>query len=171
MSFFHSLLSQVGGTADTTINGEQFFLVVGDSIAQGSNNSSGPGPTPTAGTVKQYNGSAIVDIGSADVYNVVSGGGTMMPKMGIDYNAESGKIPMFISCGSQGSNFENETGDGGNNWSNEKWRSLGATGEYSTQVAWTGLGQARHRIYEVTITDPVKRHITGAYANIRVGRA
>ncbi len=56
-------------------------------------------------------------------------------------------------------------------WSNEKWRSLGAIGEYSTQVAWTGLGQSRHRIYEVTITDPVKRHITGAYANIRVGRA
>lgn len=139
MSFFHSLLSQVGGTADTTINGEQFFLVVGDSIAQGSNNSSGPGPTPTAGTVKQYNGSAIVDIGSADVYNVVSGGGTMMPKMGIDYNAESGKIPMFISCGSQGSNFENETGDGGNNWSSAGTLRGTTEADVSAALALKGL--------------------------------
>ena len=61
--------------------------------------------------------------------------------------------------------------DGGNTWSNEKWRTMGATGEYQTQVAWTGLGQARERIYEVTVTDPVKRHITGAYANLRIGNA
>ncbi len=61
--------------------------------------------------------------------------------------------------------------DDGVTWSNEKWATLGAIGEYQTQVAWTGLGQARERIYEITITDPVKCNITGAYLNFRLGRA
>lgn len=113
------LRSDTSGSDDTNANGEQAILFIGDSIMQGSNNSSGPGPTPTAGTVKQYNhtADAIQDIGSADVYNVVSGGGTMIPQYGIDYNAESGYIPVAISMGSQGANFEAEAGDGGNNWS------------------------------------------------------
>ncbi len=61
--------------------------------------------------------------------------------------------------------------DDGETWSNEKWRPMGAIGKYQAQVAWTGLGQARERIYEATITDPVPRRIKGAYANIRVGHA
>ena len=60
--------------------------------------------------------------------------------------------------------------DAGRTWSNEKWKSLGATGNYQAQVAWTGLGQARERIYKVVVTDPVKCNISGAYANLRIGR-
>lgn len=99
----------------TNVNGEQAFLVVGDSIANGSNNSTGPGPTPTAGTVKQWNGSSVIDIGSADVYNIPAGGGTFMPRMGIDYNAATGKKPVFIPLGSSGAEFS-PNGDN-NNWS------------------------------------------------------
>ncbi len=61
--------------------------------------------------------------------------------------------------------------DDGINFSNEKWASLGAIGQYQTQVAWAGLGQSRYRVYEITITDPVRCYITGAYSNLRIGNA
>jgi hypothetical protein len=59
----------------------------------------------------------------------------------------------------------------GNTWSNEKWRSMGLKGKYKHQIHWTGLGQSRHRIYELTITDPIPCRISGAYANLRIGKA
>lgn len=61
--------------------------------------------------------------------------------------------------------------NGGQTWSKERWRSMGAIGEYTNQVHWTALGQARERIYELSITDPVKRHLTGAYLRARMGSA
>jgi len=102
-------------SANTSSSNKQAILVVGDSIANGSNNSTGPGPTPSAGTVQQWNGSSVVDISNADVYNIPAGGGTFMPRMGIDYNANTGKIPVFIPCGSSGAEFS-PNGDN-NNWS------------------------------------------------------
>lgn len=52
--------------------------------------------------------------------------------------------------------------DGGYNWSNETWASFGRIGATKTRVRWTRLGMSRDRIFEVTITDPVRRVITGA---------
>jgi hypothetical protein len=105
------------GSVDTNSQGQQAFLVVGDSIMRGSNNASGPGPTPTSGTVYQWNNSLgqITEIGASDVYNVVASGGTFMPRFGIDYNTATGYKPVMISCGSSGSNFSPD-GDN-NNWS------------------------------------------------------
>jgi len=56
--------------------------------------------------------------------------------------------------------------DGGKTWSYEMTKSLGAIGEYKTQVKWQRLGQASKggRIFEVSISDPVKIAIGGAYA-------
>lgn len=56
--------------------------------------------------------------------------------------------------------------DGGYTWSNEYWRSLGAVGEYGTQVPWRKLGRSRDRIYEIKVTDAVNPVILAAYANI-----
>lgn len=47
--------------------------------------------------------------------------------------------------------------DGGRTWSSEKWRGLGRIGEYKRRAVWHRLGQARDRIYEYAITDPVRR--------------
>jgi len=58
----------------------------------------------------------------------------------------------------------------GKTWSNEVWASIGKVGE-EIKVDFTCLGQARSRIYEITVTDPVMRHITGAYLNMRIGKA
>lgn len=60
--------------------------------------------------------------------------------------------------------------DGGHTWSREKWISIGQLGQYSKRVKWRRLGMFRSRIMEVTITDPVKVVMIGAYAEIVGGR-
>lgn len=61
--------------------------------------------------------------------------------------------------------------DGGYTWSNERTKSIGKIGQFRNRAAFRKCGQARERIYEVSITDPVKRNITGAYGDIRIGGA
>jgi len=58
--------------------------------------------------------------------------------------------------------------DGGFTWSGEKWKSAGRIGEYSARVRWWRLGEGRDRVWEVSITDPVKRCIVGAYVDAEV---
>lgn len=53
--------------------------------------------------------------------------------------------------------------DGGKTWSSSLWRSFGAIGEYSRRAIWRRVGGGRRMVFEVRITDPVKRNITGAY--------
>lgn len=52
--------------------------------------------------------------------------------------------------------------DDGRNWSPEYWRSLGARGDGAARATWNRLGGFRKRIYEVSISDPVKRVILAA---------
>lgn len=52
--------------------------------------------------------------------------------------------------------------DGGSTWSNEHWVSIGKTGAYKNRARWTELGEARDRIFEVTVTDPVYGPIVSA---------
>lgn len=67
---------------------------------------------------------------------------------------ESGKDPKAMLRWSK---------DGGNTWSNEIWRSFGKVGEYTKRCLWHRVGGGRRSVFEVKITDPVKRNITGAY--------
>lgn len=55
--------------------------------------------------------------------------------------------------------------DGGHTWSNEHWVSIGKIGQYHRRAIWRRLGMTqkiRDRVYEVSMTDPVKVAITGA---------
>jgi hypothetical protein len=56
--------------------------------------------------------------------------------------------------------------DGGRTWSSEHWRSMGRLGQYRTRAIWRRLGQSRDRVYELAITDPVKRVIVDAWADV-----
>lgn len=58
--------------------------------------------------------------------------------------------------------------DGGFTWSTEMWAKLGRIGERRTRVRWRRLGKSRDRVFEVTITDPVKVVIIGASADVVV---
>lgn len=58
--------------------------------------------------------------------------------------------------------------DGGRTWSNELWRSIGKVGEFRHQAIWTQLGTARSRIFKLTVSDPVKLVIIGAYVDVEI---
>lgn len=52
--------------------------------------------------------------------------------------------------------------DGGYNWSSEYWTGIGPLGARNTRVKWRRLGVSRDRLYEVSITDPIRTVFTGA---------
>ena len=52
--------------------------------------------------------------------------------------------------------------DGGSTWSNEHWTTIGQTGKYQNRAIWRRLGQARDRVFEVVVTDPVNAVIVSA---------
>ena len=52
--------------------------------------------------------------------------------------------------------------DGGITWGSEIWRSIGKIGKYKWRAVWHRLGAARERVYQITMSDPVKWVITGA---------
>lgn len=59
--------------------------------------------------------------------------------------------------------------DGGMTWSQEHWTTLGKIGEYRTRVLWRRLGQARDRVFEVVVSDPVQAELITAYLDVNVG--
>lgn len=59
--------------------------------------------------------------------------------------------------------------DGGYTWSNETTASIGDIGVYPTELFWNRLGKCRSIIFELTISDPVKRTILGGYLKTKEG--
>ena len=49
---------------------------------------------------------------------------------------------------------------------NEYWLDIGPIGEYKQRVIKRRMGKTRNRVIMVTITDPVKVVILGAYAEL-----
>jgi hypothetical protein len=62
--------------------------------------------------------------------------------------------------------------DGGRTFkNNQSWSSLGKIGAYLQRARWFRLGESRQWILRVMISDPVKRVVIGATANISSGQA
>jgi hypothetical protein len=59
--------------------------------------------------------------------------------------------------------------DGGSTWSNEYWVSIGKQGKFLNRAIWRRLGFARDRVFEVSITDPVKAVIISANLKAEAG--
>jgi len=59
--------------------------------------------------------------------------------------------------------------DGGSTWSNENWVSIGKQGKYLNRAIWRRLGMARDRVFEVSISDPVKAVIISANLKAEAG--
>jgi hypothetical protein len=53
--------------------------------------------------------------------------------------------------------------DGGHTWSDGIDRDCGQGGEYTKRVIWRRLGQARDRVYEISMEDPADWKIIDAY--------
>lgn len=61
--------------------------------------------------------------------------------------------------------------DGGRTWgSYQRWASFGALGAYRQRVRWRGLGQFQERVIRVWISDPVRRTIIKALADLEPGQ-
>lgn len=86
------------------------IAIIGDSIAAGRNNSTGVGSTPTAGTVKQWSGTAWIDVEDTDVVTATAFNGSPWPRMGIDLNAFFGETIYLIPCGVSSSMFYTNAG-------------------------------------------------------------
>jgi hypothetical protein len=56
--------------------------------------------------------------------------------------------------------------DGGHSWSSIKTEMIGAIGQYSARCRYKRLGTGRNRVWEISMTDPVKFVVMGA--NVRV---
>ena len=59
--------------------------------------------------------------------------------------------------------------DGGSTWSSEHWTTIGQMGKYTNRAIWRRLGTARDRIFEVTVSDPVKAVIVSANLKMTAG--
>jgi hypothetical protein len=59
--------------------------------------------------------------------------------------------------------------DRGNTWSNELTATVGKIGEYGSRCKWNRLGAGRSRVWEISLTDPVKFIVYGASVNATVG--
>lgn len=53
--------------------------------------------------------------------------------------------------------------DGGHSWGNERFASMGKLGEYKARTRWLRLGQARDWVFRLTISEPIKRVLLGAW--------
>lgn len=59
--------------------------------------------------------------------------------------------------------------DGGFTWSNGRLAKIGKTGAYKHRAIWRQLGEARDRIFRVTVTDPVFACIVSAELDAQAG--
>lgn len=57
--------------------------------------------------------------------------------------------------------------DGGQNWSNEMWRSMGAQGQTKTRAVWNNLGEFRQIQLRLTFPDKVKKLVLAYHADAR----
>lgn len=59
--------------------------------------------------------------------------------------------------------------DGGSTYGNQHWTTIGKMGQYKNRAIWRQLGEARDRIFQVTVTDPVYRTVISAELNAGTG--
>lgn len=82
----------------------------------------------------------------------------------LQIDMESG-VGLNIGQGSDPEVMLRWSDDGGHTWSNEHWSPVGKIGEYYKRVFFRRLGMTmkiRDRVYELSMTDPVKIAIMGA---------
>jgi hypothetical protein len=61
--------------------------------------------------------------------------------------------------------------DGGSTWSSTYAIEIGAMGQYKNRAVKRKMGWARDRVYEVSITDPVKAVMISAELDVSLGKS
>jgi hypothetical protein len=73
----------------------------------------------------------------------------------LQLDIEVGGTKVLVGQGSNPQIMLQVSKDGGYTWSNEKWRSLGALGKYTTRVKWHVLGYGTKVAFRFVISDPI----------------
>ena len=118
---------------------------------------------PGVGTTGLSNGSSSAIPGGVylgDTYVIASNQTLTIPVDGI-YILGMSNINSNITTSSPQAMLR-WSNDGGSTWSKEYWVSIGSVGRYKNRAIWRRLGMARDRIFEVSISDPVKAVIVSA---------
>jgi hypothetical protein len=89
-----------------------------------------------------------------------SGGRLAFHELYIDMEAGTGPL---TGQGSDPAAMLDWSDDGGHTWSSVVQSRMGKIGEYGHRLSWNRLGAAAQRHFRLTITDPVKVAIAGAY--------
>lgn len=100
------------GFSDTTGDGKQVFLAIGDSNGDGRGTTLGP--TTISGTMFLWNGSGLTTITTDDISNSGPTEGTLYKQFALNYNARTSFNPVIVQQCAGGSNFYPD-GDN-NNW-------------------------------------------------------
>lgn len=56
--------------------------------------------------------------------------------------------------------------DGGHKWSNRRTTTMGTVGKYGARAKWDFCGEGMNRVWEISVTDPVKVVILGTYGEV-----
>lgn len=94
----------------------------------------------------------------------LSSGSRLVSFTNIELDVERG-VGLISGQGNDPKYMLRYSDDGGHTWSNEREASLGKMGERKPRVKWFRLGSSRDRVFEISISDPVKVAIVGARIN------
>lgn len=88
---------------------------------------------------------------------------TVMDELNIDIESGTG---LTTGQGNKPQVMLRYSDDGGRTWSNERWANMGPIGEYSRRVKFHQLGMFYQRMFQLTISDPIKPVIIDAFADV-----
>jgi hypothetical protein len=86
----------------------------------------------------------------------------------VQIDMETG-VGLAVGQGSDPQLMLRYSNDGAHTWSNEKTKTIGAAGEYGARVKFGPTGSGRDRVWEISMTDPVKFAVFGANVRVQAG--
>lgn len=91
---------------------------------------------------------------------------TRIPHMSIQFDIEAG-VGLTTGQGIDPVAMLRWSDDGGKTWSSVRTCSLGKIGEFKKRLRYQRLGQARTRVYELSVSDPVSFTVFSANLNVQ----
>lgn len=153
----HGYLGSTYPWKDTNEEGQQVVWAIGDSHTVKRNpTGSAYGPTPTAGTVYQWDvpNQQLYEVGATDILQTGAGAnwGSIYPQMGISYFNATGRKPVFVTGGVGGTNYAPRTGDSGD-WSAADTVYSTAKTQLDNCLAYLGLSGPKYIYVNCGIND------------------
>jgi len=153
------MFTMLKGFQDTRHNGEFSFTLLGRTIVADY----------VTGRLYVLTATALTDNGASIEREIVSEtlANQDLGFIELDCLRVDVEVGVGITTG-QGSNPQiglSISRDNGKTWGAQMWKTVGAIGEYLTQVEWRRLGTARQATFKLSLTDPVPLVLVSAVLN------